>query len=146
MKDRTRVSSLDDGSPLDTTKEEAWGEPKQSDSEDNTIINHIAFKSGKYKKYVIPRLLVSPKINLLMDYETETDFELDLATSHVLFDVVEPFDSNGEEYEDFNQQAYKLFSPMFLPTMEKIPKIYLDDNADRNVDDFLSSQTQSTGQ
>lgn len=52
----------------------------------------------------------------------------------------------GEECEDFNQQTYNLFSPMFLSPMEKIPKIYLDDNADRNFDDFLSNQTQFTGQ
>lgn len=140
MKDRARVSSLDDSSPLDTTMKEIWGGPKLSDSEDNTGIKHIAFKSGKYKKYVIPRLIVSPKIHLLMNYETKTDFELDLAPSHVLFDVVKPFDGKGEEYDDFNQlhieQTCGLFSPMFLPTMENIPKIYIDDNEDRNLDDF----------
>lgn len=140
MKDRARVSSLDDSSPLDTTMKEIWGGPKLSDSEDNTGIKHIAFKSGKYKKYVIPRLIVSPKIYLLMNYETKTDFELDLAPSHVLFDVVKPFDGKGEEYDDFNQlhieQTCGLFSPMFLPTMENIPKIYIDDNEDRNLDDF----------
>jgi hypothetical protein len=59
MKDRARVSSLDDSSPLDTTMEEVGGEPKLSDSEYNTEIKHIAFKSGKYKKYVIPRLILS---------------------------------------------------------------------------------------
>ena len=140
MKVRARVSSLDDSSPLDTTMEEAWGKPQLSDSEDDTRIKHIVYKSGKYKKYVIPRLIVSPKMYLLMNYETETDFELDLATSHVLFDVVEPFDGKGEEYDDFNQldieQTCRLFSHMFLPTMENIPKIYIDDNEDSNFDDF----------
>lgn len=37
-KDMPRASSLDDSPPLDTTMEEAGGEPIVSDSEDNTGI------------------------------------------------------------------------------------------------------------